>query len=409
MEEGSQTILFVDDEKGVLSSLRRLFIDEDWDMHFALSAAEGLEILKEESIDLVVSDVRMPEMDGIAFLSKVKTLYPETVRIFLSGYADHKAILKAFADGCAQQLLPKPWDDQEIRNVIKEALELAENQKKKIKGFQKIINSLSSLPPMPSTYVEFKKHFTDPDNFSFDKIADIIEKDVSISAKLIRWANSAMFGQRNKVESVKRAVLVLGSSIAEGLVLAESLLDSMPAPESSSLWDRQEFQYHAIACGVIAKSLMAELNAGDTEAHDRAFTAGLLHDIGKLVEESHLHEQFIKIVKNAKDKHTLIYESEQEVLGTTHEEIGSYLAEWWNMPTFLVNAIRWHHTPELCKIDCDLIATVHIADVLAQQFLIGESGNFSSPKANQQCWEKFNLSEERLANLKEEVIKNMPI
>jgi YesN/AraC family two-component response regulator len=121
MNNKLQTILFVDDEESVLNSLRRLFHDEPWNLFFADSGSKGLEILKKEKIDLVISDVRMPVMDGLTFLKQVKEIYPHIVRIFLSGYADKTAIVTALAEGCAQQLLPKPWDDDKLKGVIRDA------------------------------------------------------------------------------------------------------------------------------------------------------------------------------------------------------------------------------------------------------------------------------------------------
>jgi len=407
MEPQKPHVLFVDDEKGILATLRRLFHEEDWELYFATSAEEGLRILKKESMDLVVSDVRMPGMNGIVFLNEVKKNYPRIVRIFLSGYADHKAVTKAFADGCAQQLLPKPWDDNELRQVIKGALRQAMKQQEKFQGLQQAINSITALPPMPQTYIKVKEYLADPDGFSVDQVAKVIDQDISLSAEMIRWANSALFGQRQGVESVQRALVVLGSDIVEGLILAHSVFK--PADDKAVPgFSRREFHTHSMACGITAKKLMELRGMRESEFVDRAFTAGLLHDIGKLVEEVCLTAAFEEIVGLACDQQGTMEQAEQEKLGTTHEEIGSYLAEWWSMPSFIVNAIRWHHTPSLCNTDRAIIDSVHMADVLVQRFALGQSGNHCPPVMDPACQARWALTLEQLASLREEVVKTLP-
>lgn len=401
-----QSVLFVDDEQNVLNSLRRLLHDEPWNMFSADSGEKGLAILEKEKIDLVISDVRMPVMDGIQFLKQVKQRYPHVVRIFLSGYADHKAVVQALAEGSAQQLLPKPWKDEELREVIRGALKQAEELKKKNERLQRIINSLSSLPTMPHTYLKVKKCLADIDNVSIDQISDLIEEDTSISAELLRWANSALFGQRHQVDTVKRAVLVLGLDIVEGLVLSESVFSSV-APGSSDGFDLKTFQTHSLACGITAKLLISELPYMEPKDEDWAFTAGLLHDIGKLIEARFLKEQFKKIINTARENKTTILKAESEILGTTHEEIGSYLADWWSLPSFIVNAVRWHHEPALCNANREIIAAVHVADVLVQHFALGSSGNYSLPEGDPEIWARFDLTEETLSSIKESLIKSL--
>jgi len=401
-----QAVLFVDDEQNVLNSLKRLLHEEPWNMFFADSGDKGLEILEKEKIDLVVSDVRMPVMDGIAFLKRVKSLYPHIVRIFLSGHADHKAVVQALAEGSAQQLLPKPWKDEELKEVLREALKQAAELRKKSEGLQKIINSLSALPSMPLTYLKIKECLTNVNNVSVDQIADLIEQDTSISAELLRWANSALFGQRHQVDSVKRAVLVLGLDIVGGMVLSESLLGSV-APRAVEGFDLKAFQTHSLACGITAKLLISELPYTDTKDEDRAFTAGLLHDIGKLIEARYLGVQFEKIITTARQKKITMLKSEYEILGTTHAEIGAYLAEWWSLPSFIVNSIRWHYEPALCKTDRGIIAAVHVANILVQQFELGASGNYVPPDPDPGSWALFNLTEEQLSSMKESVLQSI--
>ncbi len=312
-----QSILFVDDEKGILKALNRLFLDEDCDIYLASSGANGLEILKENRIDLVVSDVRMPEMDGIEFINQVKKLYPQVIRIFLTGYADKEAMAQALANGNVQQILPKPWDDDELVKVVRSALDQAFNQNRKHHELQEIINSLTSLPPMPQTYAKAEKYLNNHENFSLPKAAEIIENDISLSAELIRWANSSLFGQRHQVETVQRALVVLGSEITKGILLAGSIFKLASPKKEIPGFNNKNFFTHCVSCAVLAKKLIELSSSATEEMKNIAFTAGLLHDIGKLVEEDCLREQFQEIIKLAEHERQLIRWAEKEILRAT--------------------------------------------------------------------------------------------
>jgi HD-like signal output (HDOD) protein len=405
MDKRKQTILFVDDEPGVIESIRKLLHAEPWNLLTACSGEEGLEILKKEDVDLVISDVSMPGMGGIAFLKKLKKLYPQMVRIFLSGYSDRSSVIEALSEGSAHQLLPKPWNDDEFRDIIRSAFIQAEDLREKGKGLQKIINTITTLHSMPQTYLKMKKCLANISTVSIDSLVEVIEQDASISAALLRWSNSALFGQMQKVDSVDRALMVLGIDIVEGILLSESFFGSiMSDSKSVSGFDLKEFEVHSRACGILARMLMAKISTVSLRDTDRAFTAGLLHDLGKLAEERCLPAELKKIIDTAQLKNTLLLDAEYEVLGTTHEEIGRHLAEWWSMPSFLVNTIRWHHNPALCKADTYIINAVHLADILVQKFELGASGNFRIPDANETSLEFFDLTEEELPALKESVI-----
>ena len=118
-------ILCVDDEKNVLKSLRRLFMDHDYEILTARSGKEGLEILEEQrDIQLIISDYRMPEMDGVEFLRRAYEYSPETIRIVLSGYADTASVVAAINEGQIYKFIPKPWNDDELKLTIEKALEV---------------------------------------------------------------------------------------------------------------------------------------------------------------------------------------------------------------------------------------------------------------------------------------------
>ncbi len=402
------TILFVDDESGILKSLRRLFMEEDWQILLADSGKRGLEILAEEEVDLVVSDVRMPQMDGIAFLRQVKEFYPDILRIFLSGYAEKESVAAALAEGCALQILPKPWVDEELREVIKGALEQRFSQGVECGSLPGLLNSLANLPPLPRVYHEIRECLADRSNYTIDQIDEIIRRDMALSINLLHWANSALFGQRRQVDSTKRAIMLLGIDIVESLVLSEAIARSLNSLAGQIKgFDSDGLQRHSISCAVLARLLATELKPGDAIFIDRAFICGLLHDIGLLAEAGLINGRFRDVDQTAKRQGLSLVEAEQLVLRTTHPEIGAILAERWSLPSPLVTAIRWHHQPLEAPADGELSAVVAAADRLASRFGLGISFDPAPPTYEQELFDRFQLTPQRIEELQLALVRNL--
>ena len=401
MSDDIKTVLFVDDEPNVLASLRRLLRKEGYGLQFASGGQEALDILKTKRVDLVVSDVLMPSMDGVTFLKQVRDLYPDKIRLILTGYASKDFVKQALAEECVHEVLAKPWDEEELKATIRDSLARSEDQKQEGQWLQSVINSLSSLPTLPQVYLEIRETLADQSNLSVGRIAGVVEQDPSISLRLLKWANSAVFGQRRPVETVNRAVVVLGLEMVEGLVLTMSVFDAL-SPEAPEIpgFSREAFWAHSSGCGALAKMLV-ETRSSDKTVAAEAFIAGLLHDIGKLVEDQYLHDAFSEAVEMAHEQEGLIADAEQEALGATHAEIGNHLVEWWNLPSFLANTVRYHHEPLLTGGNADIVGAVHVSDALMHRFGIGASGNFKPPAMDTEVWTGFCVSEEQLEAMRQ--------
>jgi response regulator RpfG family c-di-GMP phosphodiesterase len=159
MEDQKKSILLVDDERSILSSLRRLLRREGWNLLTADSGEQGLSVLADQTVDLVISDMRMPQMDGATFLKKVKDLYPNTIRIILTGYAERGAVTKAFTDADIHQMIHKPWDDEELKEILRNALSQTAGQDEESPGLHRIINEVGALPVLPSIYTLMLQKF----------------------------------------------------------------------------------------------------------------------------------------------------------------------------------------------------------------------------------------------------------
>ena len=213
-------IIFVDDELNVLSGLRRMLrpMRGQWDMTFAGSGREALKVLTEKDCDIIVTDMRMPDMDGAQLLYKVKELYPQMVRIALSGYTSNETILRSV--GPVHQFLSKPCNAQVLKTTIirvRSCLDLLTNEK-----LQGLISQLETLPCMSSLYNILIEELQS-DDASIDKIGKIISQDLGMSAKILQLVNSAFFGVRQHVTGISQAVSFLGLNTVKTLVLQRDL------------------------------------------------------------------------------------------------------------------------------------------------------------------------------------------
>lgn len=394
-----KTVLFVDDERNVLSSLRRLMRKEPCEVLFANSALEGLTIMQAQKVDLVVSDMRMPEVDGAEFLQHVKDMYPDTIRVILTGDADREIVVSMLQNECAHQMLMKPWDPDELKTLLNDLLGQNDTQQQAENWLRDAFLGAQSLPTLPQVYLEVKEALTHSGDLSIKRIGQMIEQDPSISVRLLKWANSAVFGQRSRVDHVQRAVVVLGIEMVEGLVLSMSVFDALKSDlQEPEGYSRDGFWKHSLACGLASRWIGKHLGLEDQLA-DKAFTAGLLHDLGKLFEDFYNHQGFVASVDWAEAQHATLRDAEKNVMGLTHMETGAYLAEWWDLSPSLIEVIRWHHSPQVMSSKDQVLGIVHVANGLVQQFGQGSSGNFTKPKVDPRVWEELNMSKTQVQEL----------
>jgi HD-like signal output (HDOD) protein len=356
-------ILFVDDEPKILEAVGRMLriMRNEWDMAFAAGGPEALEMLAVEPFDLVVSDMRMPTMNGLQFLTEVKAKYPNVIRIVLSGYADQ--LLNMRSVGVAHQYLSKPCEAETLRSLVTRALDLRAlltNEKIKL-----LISRMSALPSLPSLYAEIVKELQSPDA-SIRHVGDIIARDPGMTAKMLQLVNSAFFGIRRVVSNPVDAATFLGLETIQSLVLslhAFAKFEGCRIPDCSieQIWS------HSMATGVLAKQIMECENAGKAQTAE-AFTAGLLHDLGKLVLAFNLPREYGEVLARSALDGVPLQGAEREVLGSTHADVGAYLLGLWGLPDPIIEAVALHHHPSDCaeKVFGPL-AAVHVADALESQ------------------------------------------
>jgi HD-like signal output (HDOD) protein/ActR/RegA family two-component response regulator len=355
-----QRILFVDDEPKVLDGLKRMLhgMRREWEMAFATSGQEVLEILRAKPFDVLISDMRMPGMDGYQLLDKVRQLHPHMVRIILSGYSDREMILKSVRS--AHQFLAKPCEAEMVKSTVLRACALRDLLKDE--SLIKLLSQIDSLPSLPTLYVKVIDELNSP-QASIQKIAEIIASDVGMTAKILQLANSAFFGLSQHVNTPLRAVNILGLDTIKALIMTVhifSQFDRSP-PSGFSIAD---LWTHSMRCGVLAKTV-AKSEGQERIAVEDAFMGGLLHDVGKLVLIANLAERYREALALAAENKRPTRETEQEVFGATHAQVGAYLMGLWGLPDRIVEAIAFHHNPTECLDQSfSTLTAVHVADAL---------------------------------------------
>ncbi len=353
-------ILFVDDEPLILGGLKRMLYNmrQEWDLFFALGPTEALNLLNDHYFDVVISDMRMPEMDGAELLTFVREKYPKTVRFILSGFSDKDMIMRTVDS--TDQFLNKPCNAEELIGAIKQALNIT-----KIVPADQIdqfILNAGNLATLPGTYTRLEDVLRSSSS-SVGDVASIVSSDVPITAKVLQLVNSAFFGLRQHVKNIDHAVSLLGYETIKGLVLTNHVFDKF----SNDLIDRFQIQSiydHCIAVGMASKQIV-HLITGDQALAERSVMAGMLHDIGKLL-----------LIKNIPDDYESTYrlyqqqqlnnpiQIEKQYIGVDHTEVGACLLGKWGLPNDIVHAVQYHHIPDSSQYGFNIASAVYTADVI---------------------------------------------
>ncbi len=334
------TVLFVDDEKQILRGLERMLdaAEEEWDAEFASGGEEALELLRTNAdIDTVVTDMKMPGMNGGQLLAIISQKFPHVVRIVLSGEADKEAVFRAVNP--MHQYLSKPCDANKLKETIKRATVL-----KKILNSQslmQVIGSISALPSVPKIYKMVINELENEES-STAAIGEIIARDAAMTAKILQLANSAVFGLRSTVHTAAQAVTMLGVEAIKSLVLSFGIFIEF---ENVSGFSIDSFMDHSLKVGGIAR-LIAISEALDKESINIAFTSGMLHDIGKLALLRADADAFQRCIQNARAKNLSSWQAEREIFGSDHAQVGAHMLFIWGLPQSIIEAVALHHNPE---------------------------------------------------------------
>jgi len=354
-------ILFVDDELLVLEGLARMLRPKrnDWEMVFVDNGARALQLMAEAPFDVVISDMRMPGMNGAELLAQVLKRWPQTIRLVLSGHADQDLVLKCV--GSTHQFLSKPCKPEELKAAIVRASELERSLHDRT--LRELVSKMDRLPSMPALYVELIEMLRNP-QIGLDEVGAVVAKDMAMTAKILKLVNSAYFGLGRQISSAVEAVSYLGLETIKSLVLCVHAFSQFStAPAGTSFMD--ELWAHSQTTAGLAKEIARRENTG-AKIEEEAFVAGLLHDTGKLVLASNFPAGYKQVLSAGGMGSPAVLSAEEDTFGANHAEVGAYLFGLWGLPTPVIEAVALHHHPrKSTHLAFSPLTAVHSANALA--------------------------------------------
>lgn len=352
----TKRILFVDDRPDTYLQLREALRPSGsrWQVDYAPTADEALAGLALQPADVIVVDERISGTDGVTLLTEVRDRHPTTIRMILAG-----ATTPGLASIVSHRLLSKPCNVAELGVLIKRSCAL-QKRTEEVEALRRTM-STTALPSRPGVYIELDRVLSDP-QWEPAHVADVIERDVAISAKVLQLANSALFGLASTVTTVRTAVTYLGVDTIRSLALTSEAFGKL-APASLEGFSLDQFQSHAM---LVAQLTATILPPGRTQ--QEAVTAALLHDVGKLVAVADGSRRWAAHIDLARLADVPVHEVELEYDGVTHADVGAYLLSLWGLPDVIVEAVAGHHNPgSVPGLAFDAVAAVHIANALAHE------------------------------------------
>ena len=346
-------VVFVDDEPALLDGLRRLLRAgrAERRMTFLTSAEAALEVLANGPVDVIVTDMMMPGMDGASLLGEVQDRWPQTVRIVLSGYSSQSASLRS--SSVAHQYLSKPCDADTLTAALRTACNLADRLSRP--ELRRLLGGIETLPSAPHSFLAINAALAEPEACAAS-VAGVIEQDAGASAKMLQMVNSAFFGLARRVTTVRDAITFLGLTPVRGIVLAGEMAKGLGASAPDLADAIEMINDHSLAVAAVARELVPPDRRLD------AFAAGMLHDVGRLALAVSAPALFQRVhdLQTARGEDVTVIE--REVLEATHADLGAYLLQLWGLPLALIEPVARHHDPDAADDPDPIVAAVATAE-----------------------------------------------
>ncbi|WP_295895195.1 HDOD domain-containing protein [uncultured Vibrio sp.] len=323
-------ILLVDDEPLILNALKRALYGTGWKIFIDTSGQAALERLKTEDIDLIISDMLMPGMNGAELLEKVSKTYPSIIRASLSGYSDPDITIKG--GFFAHQAFMKPCDPA----VIKQEVTRIENILALFpdRVIQSAIGSITSLPIAPKLFFQVKRILSD-DTSSMHDVAKLISHDPAMCAKIIHTSNNTIFRGRKEITSITEAITRLGGQVINSII---SMLEVYSVSLNKPSQPLEDLQSQSLRVAVLASSLVSR------EQKDQTFLIAILHRIGEYVRMM-IVSDLMNAYLDVNNKGQELSHLEQYLFNTKSEQLGGYLLHFWGFPTYIIESLLTCNEP----------------------------------------------------------------
>jgi HD-like signal output (HDOD) protein len=257
--------------------------------------------------------------------------------------------------------------------------------------FRKDIDKIDNLPTLPTVFAEVDRLCKNPD-VGADELSNVIETDPSITLKLLSLANSAFFGFSRKINTVHEAISLLGNKTVQNAILNISVYEATKDLGDSAGLDKKAFWAHSAGVGSVARFICKEMKID----RDEAFTAGIVHDMGKIVLDALYADFYREVLAKVAQEGVGIYQAEDEIIGLAHTRIGEELAETWNLGPELVAAIAHHHLPKRAEGDAQIAHLIHVGDCVTRKLGVGSGGDSVVPEVSEESFKALGVSSDQL-------------
>jgi HD-like signal output (HDOD) protein/ActR/RegA family two-component response regulator len=365
MTETRPTILFVDDEVPVLDGLRRKLADQNdrWTMLFATGGADALELAARQPVDVVITDMRMPGMDGAALLDEFRRLHPTAARFILSGFSEREAVFRTL--GPAHQYFVKPCDSAVLVRAVERTLTF--RRRLHAPDMLAVVAGAKAIPTLPKALDHLMEELQSATGAA-GQVAKIISSDIGLSAQVLKLVNSAYFFLPNRVTDVLGAVNLLGFDLLRSVAVLAGIFGSFHANEADHK-TIERLEHRSLLIGLVARRIAFSEHL-ETVLINQCQCAGMLAHIGSLLLFAHRSAMMSELQRELDGVGGEILAAEQYRFRTTHPELGACLLNLWGFNHSIVEAVLWHHRPSLADPPCaeriDTVAVVHAAQHLAR-------------------------------------------
>jgi HD-like signal output (HDOD) protein len=359
-------ILIADADAKVWVEFREA-LGESWAVVGAATASAAQEEAQKQSFQVVVANFDLPDLSGAELLNRLRTSSPKTLRFIAAAEALKEKVMCHVLRG--HQFLAIHFDRETLKSSIERSLAADYGMNNSLR---ELVGRIRTFPTIPSLYLEVVNALKDP-NATTDEIGAIIAKDMAMTTKLVQVLNSAYFGLPRTITDPTEAVGILGFETVKSLIMTVKLLSQYDKVKPvyfsiDSIWR------HSTNVARTAR-VMALLETGDNDCSGIAYTAGLMHDLGKVILAANFDEQYQGAHNVARKQQIPLWEVEKDIFGASHGEIGAYLLGLWGMSSEVVKVAALHHSPLRSEDKTfSALTAVHVANALEYEGTLETDG-----------------------------------
>lgn len=353
-------ILIVDDDSTAIQQYRDTLASKtgEWHIDYAADGDAGIAAAEIATPDIVIAALSTAERSKDDLLARLEEIAPDAQRFLTAKETDKPKLESTF--GSSFHYLPSPCPAQRLITEIQRCVAI--DQWLGNDRIKEVVAKMGAFPSLPPIYLKVVNALNSR-HIDTETIAASISGDLAISAKLLQTVNSSFYGFDEKVGDVSEAINILGTDCVKNLVLAIQVFNSMGhSPEHKAVTD--ELWHHSMSVAVAARRIAA-YEGKDEKAAEQAYTAGLMHDIGKLILLNAVPDAHAQARELAQETSVSLKEAEDQAIGCNHAETGAYVLARWGMPTDLIEAVALHHEPiDSFGKSFSTLAAVHIANAI---------------------------------------------